>query len=95
MLSIYLKCIDVWLVYIDMIIKYGSQKDVWDIFEWVIYLSLVFKRMKFFFKCYLDYEKQYGIEKDVQVVKVKVLEYVEVKSLVLEDQWQVGFVGYC
>lgn len=41
--------------------------------------------MKFFFKRYLDYEKQYGTEKDVQAVKAKALEYVEAKSSVLED----------
>lgn len=56
-----------------------------DIFERVIHLSLAPKRMKFFFKRYLDYEKQHGTEKDVQAVKAKALEYVEAKSSVLED----------
>ncbi|XP_051002694.1 protein RRP5 homolog [Acomys russatus] len=84
-LSTYPKRTDVWSVYIDMLIKHGSQKEVRDIFERVIHLSLAPKRMKFFFKRYLDYEKQYGTEKDVQAVKVKALEYVEAKSSVLED----------
>ncbi|KAM4852440.1 protein RRP5 homolog [Thomomys bottae] len=85
MLSTYPKRTDVWSVYIDMVIKHGSQKEVRDIFERVIHLSLAPKRMKFFFKRYLDYEKQYGTEKDVQAVKAKALEYVEAKSSVLED----------
>ncbi|XP_006880025.1 PREDICTED: protein RRP5 homolog [Elephantulus edwardii] len=84
-LSTYPKRTDVWSVYIDMIIKHGSQKEVRDIFERVIHLSLAPKRMKFFFKRYLDYEKQHGTEKDVQAVKAKALEYVEAKNSVLED----------
>uniref|UniRef100_A0A2K6G8A1 Protein RRP5 homolog n=1 Tax=Propithecus coquereli TaxID=379532 RepID=A0A2K6G8A1_PROCO len=84
-LSTYPKRTDVWSVYIDMTIKHGSQKEVRDIFERVIHLSLVPKRMKFFFKRYLDYEKQHGTEKDVQAVKAKALEYVEAKSSVLEE----------
>lgn len=85
MLSTYPKRTDVWSVYIDMTIKHGSQKEVRDIFERVIHLTLAPKRMKFFFKRYLDYEKQHGTEQDVQAVKVKALEYVEAKSSVLED----------
>ncbi|XP_076982024.1 protein RRP5 homolog isoform X2 [Tamandua tetradactyla] len=84
-LSTYPKRTDVWSIYIDMTIKHGSQKEVRDIFERVIHLSLAPKRMKFFFKRYLDYEKQHGTEKDMQTVKAKALEYVESKSSVLED----------
>ncbi|KAM7072820.1 protein RRP5 homolog isoform 1-T1 [Molossus nigricans] len=84
-LSTYPKRTDVWSVYIDMTIKHGSQKEVRDIFERVIHLSLAPKRMKFFFKRYLDYEKQHGTEKDVQAVKAKALDYVEAKSSVLEE----------
>lgn len=84
-LSTYPKRTDIWSVYIDMTIKHGSQKEVRDIFERVIHLSLAPKRMKFFFKRYLDYEKQHGTEKDVQAVKAKALEYVEAKSSVLDD----------
>ncbi|XP_054974742.1 protein RRP5 homolog isoform X2 [Sorex araneus] len=84
-LSTYPKRTDVWSVYIDMTIKHGSQKDVRDIFERVIHLSLAPKRMKFFFKRYLDYEKQHGTETAVQAVKAKALEYVEARSAVPED----------
>ncbi|XP_008062393.1 protein RRP5 homolog, partial [Carlito syrichta] len=84
-LNTYPKRTDVWSVYIDMAIKHGSQKDVRDLFERVIHLSLAPKRMKFFFKRYLDYVKQHGTERDVQAVKAKALEYVEARSAMLED----------
>lgn len=53
-----------------------------DIFERVIHLSLAAKRIKFFFKRYLEYEKKHGNEKTVQAVKEKALQYVEAKSSV-------------
>lgn len=65
--------------------KRGPALPHRDIFERVIHLSLAPKRMKFFFKRYLDYEKQHGTEKDVQAVKAKALDYVEAKSSVPED----------
>ncbi|XP_061492087.1 protein RRP5 homolog isoform X2 [Rhineura floridana] len=79
-LSTYPKRSDIWSVYIDMMIKHGSQKEVRDIFERVIHLSLAAKKMKFFFKRYLEYEKKYGTEETVQAVKAAALEYVESKS---------------
>nr|XP_008104790.1 PREDICTED: protein RRP5 homolog isoform X2 [Anolis carolinensis] len=79
-LSTYPKRTDIWSVYIDMIIKHGSQKEVRDIFERVIHLSLAAKKMKFFFKRYLEYEKKYGTAETVQVVKAAALEYVESKG---------------
>lgn len=65
--------------------KCGPALPHRDIFERVIHLSLAPKRMKFFFKRYLYYEKHHGTEKDVQAVKAKALDYVEAKSSVLED----------
>ncbi|XP_074089895.1 protein RRP5 homolog [Macrotis lagotis] len=85
-LSSYPKRTDVWSIYIDMIIKYGSQKEVRDIFERVVHLSLAPKRMKFFFKRYLDYEKQHGTAETVQAVKEKALSYVEAKSTLADSQ---------
>ncbi|XP_060624305.2 protein RRP5 homolog isoform X1 [Anolis sagrei] len=79
-LSTYPKRTDIWSVYIDMMIKHGSQKEVRDIFERVIHLSLAAKKMKFFFKRYLEYEKKYGTAETVQVVKAAALEYVESKG---------------
>lgn len=79
-LSSYPKRTDLWSVYIDMMVKHGSQKEVRDIFERVIHLSLAPKRIKFFFKRYLEYEKKYGNEKTVQAVKEEALKYVESKG---------------
>ncbi|XP_020823426.1 protein RRP5 homolog isoform X1 [Phascolarctos cinereus] len=84
-LSSYPKRTDVWSVYIDMVIKYGNQKEVRDIFERVVHLSLAPKRMKFFFKRYLDYEKQHGTAETVQAVKEKALSYVEAKSTLADN----------
>lgn len=56
-----------------------------EIFERVIHLSLTAKKMKFFFKRYLDYEKKYGTPETVQSVKAAALEYVESKSSLAES----------
>ncbi|XP_030058666.1 protein RRP5 homolog [Microcaecilia unicolor] len=84
-LSSYPKRTDLWSIYIDMMIKHGSQKEVRDIFERVIHLNLAAKRMKFFFKRYLEYEKKYGSPETAQAVKEKAIEYVESKSSLTES----------
>ena len=38
------------------------------------------KRIKFFFKRYLEYEKKNGTPESIQAVKEKALEYVENKA---------------
>ncbi|XP_051837292.1 protein RRP5 homolog isoform X1 [Antechinus flavipes] len=84
-LNSYPKRTDVWSIYIDMLIKFGSQKEVRDAFERVVHLSLSPKRMKFFFKRYLDYEKQHGTAETVQAVKEKALSYVEARSTLADS----------
>ncbi|XP_062436335.1 protein RRP5 homolog isoform X1 [Rhea pennata] len=84
-LSSYPKRTDIWSIYMDIMIKHGSQKEVRDIFERVIHLSLAPKRMKFFFKRYLDYEKKFGTTESVLAVKTAALEYVEAKSSLAES----------
>ncbi|XP_058043605.1 protein RRP5 homolog isoform X2 [Ahaetulla prasina] len=85
MLSTYPKRTDIWSVYIDIMIKHGSQKEVRDIFERVIHLNLTAKKMKFFFKRYLEYEKKYGTVETIQAVKAAALEYVESKNSLAES----------
>ncbi|XP_070608916.1 protein RRP5 homolog isoform X2 [Erythrolamprus reginae] len=85
MLSTYPKRTDIWSVYIDITIKHGSQKEVRDIFERVIHLNLTAKKMKFFFKRYLEYEKKYGTVETIQAVKAAALEYVESKNSLAES----------
>ncbi|OXB58266.1 hypothetical protein ASZ78_010460 [Callipepla squamata] len=79
-LNSYPKRTDIWSIYMDIMIKQGSQKEIRDIFERVIHLNLAPKKMKFFFKRYLDYEKKYGTAETVMAVKTAALEYVEAKS---------------
>ncbi|KAG9262427.1 hypothetical protein AMEX_G24199 [Astyanax mexicanus] len=79
-LSSYPKRTDLWSVFIDLMVKHGSQKEVRDLFDRVIHLSASVKKIKFFFKRYLDYEKQHGTPESIQAVKQKALEYVEAKG---------------
>ncbi|XP_067995560.1 protein RRP5 homolog [Melanerpes formicivorus] len=83
-LSSYPKRTDIWSIYMDIMIKHGSQKEIRDIFERVIHLSLAPKKMKFFFKRYLDYEKKFGTTESVLAVKRAALEYVETKSSLVD-----------
>uniref|UniRef100_A0A8C5RPM7 Programmed cell death 11 n=1 Tax=Laticauda laticaudata TaxID=8630 RepID=A0A8C5RPM7_LATLA len=85
MLSTYPKRTDIWSVYIDVLIKHGSQKEVRDIFERVIHLNLTAKKMKFFFKRYLEFEKKYGTMETIQAVKAAALEYVKSKNSLVES----------
>ncbi|XP_030636412.1 protein RRP5 homolog [Chanos chanos] len=79
-LTSYPKRTDLWSVFIDLMVKHGTQKEVRDLFDRVINLSVAVKRIKFFFKRYLEYEKKHGTPESVQTVKQKALEYVESKG---------------
>lgn len=79
-LTSYPKRTDLWSVFIDLMVKHGSQKDVRALFDRVIHLSLAVKKIKFFFKRYLEYERKSGTAESIQTVKEKALEYVEAKG---------------
>lgn len=79
-LSTYPKRTDLWSVFIDLMVKHGSQKEVRELFDRVIHLSVSVKKIKFFFKRYLEYEKKNGTPETIQAVKQKALEYVESKG---------------
>ncbi|XP_051723103.1 protein RRP5 homolog [Ctenopharyngodon idella] len=79
-LSTYPKRTDLWSVFIDLLVKHGSQKEVREIFDRVIHLSVSVKKIKFFFKRYLEYEKTNGTPETIQAVKQKAIEYVESKG---------------
>ena len=49
-------------------------------------MSLSAKKMKFFFKRYLDFEKKFGSESSVDSVKQKAVEYVESKAAMTTDE---------
>lgn len=51
-----------------------------SLFDRVIHLSLSVKKIKFFFKRYLEYEKKHGTPESIQAVKEKAMEFVEAKG---------------
>ncbi|CAH3151677.1 unnamed protein product, partial [Porites evermanni] len=79
-LTNYPKRSDLWSVYLDMMIKQGDAEPVRQIFERVIHINLSSKKMKLFFKRYLDFERKYGDAFSVENVKTKAMEYVESKA---------------
>jgi len=80
-LSSYPKRVDVWNVYVDLELKTlardGDVAAVRRLFDRIISLNLSSKKMKFFFKRYLKFEKEHGDEEHVDIVKQKAKEYVE------------------
>ncbi|KAL1281885.1 hypothetical protein QQF64_000688, partial [Cirrhinus molitorella] len=79
-LSTYPKRTDLWSMFIDLMVKHGSQTEVRALFDRAIHLSVSVQKIKFFFKRYLEYEKKNGTPESIQVVKKKALEYVESKG---------------
>ncbi|XP_070711893.1 protein RRP5 homolog isoform X2 [Pempheris klunzingeri] len=79
-LTSYPKRTDLWSVFIDLMVKHASQKEVRALFDRVIHLSVSVKKIKFFFKRYLEYEKKHGTPQSIQAVKEKAVEYVEAKG---------------
>nr|XP_058962333.1 protein RRP5 homolog [Pocillopora verrucosa] len=82
-LTNYPKRSDLWSVYLDMMIKQGDIEPVRQIFERVIHINLSSKKMKLFFKRYLDFERQYGDALSIENVKTKAVEYVESKAALI------------
>ncbi|XP_015771536.1 PREDICTED: protein RRP5 homolog [Acropora digitifera] len=79
-LTNYPKRSDLWSVYLDMMIKQGDSEPVRQIFERVIHVNMSSKKMKLFFKRYLDFERKHGDALSVEKVKTKAMEYVESKA---------------
>lgn len=85
-LSSYPKRIDLWSVYIDMLIKYQlkdaknndeSIEAIRNVLERAIALHLPAKKMQTVFRKYLNFEVKYGNESTVARVRQKAHEYVE------------------
>jgi hypothetical protein len=57
-----LQRLDLWSVYLDMEIRLGQEnaETVRHLFERAIHMKLSVKKMKFLFKRYLQFEKQFG-----------------------------------
>ena len=52
-----------------------------EVFERAIHLKISAKKMKFIFKRYLEFEKQYGGPASVELVKEKAKAYVESRTI--------------
>ncbi|CAG8443978.1 414_t:CDS:10, partial [Scutellospora calospora] len=61
MMSNYPKRVDLWSIYIDMEIKAGDFDIVRRLFKRITEMKFSSKNMKFFFKKWLAFEKEYGI----------------------------------
>jgi len=72
----YPKRLDLWSVYLDQEIKLADLPRCRSLFERVTYLTLPPKKMKFFFKRYLDFEKAHGTAATVAHVKQRAVEFV-------------------
>ncbi|KAL2897412.1 rRNA biogenesis protein RRP5 [Bienertia sinuspersici] len=72
---------DLWSVYLDQEIRLGDADLIRALFERATSLSLPAKKMKFFFKKYLNFEKSLGDENRVQYVIEKAKEYVEIAAV--------------
>ncbi|KAJ3136886.1 rRNA biogenesis protein rrp5 [Geranomyces variabilis] len=73
----YPKRVDLWSVYLDMEIRNGDVALTRRLFERVIGHHFSSKKMKFFFKKFLDFEKKHGTPDTVDAVKQKAVAYVE------------------
>ena len=76
-LANYPKRVDVWSVYLDMELKAAQPAATRRLFERVTTLRLSSKKMKFFFKRYLEYARSTGDDELVEHVKEKARAWVE------------------
>eukprot|EP00731_Ephydatia_muelleri_P020460 Em0013g187a len=81
LVSTYPKRVDLWSVYIDMMLKKGEIKRVREIFERAIHLKISAKKMRFIFKRYVEFEKAHGTGAHVESIREKARTYVESKAL--------------
>lgn len=72
--------VDVWSVFIDQEIKARSNVEaIRLLFQRATSLDLSSKKMKFFFKKYLKFERDHGDEESINKVKMMAKEYVQSK----------------
>ncbi|KAJ3367824.1 Protein RRP5 [Allomyces arbusculus] len=76
-LANYPKRVDLWSVYLDMEIKAREFDAARRLFDRIITLKFSAKKIKFFFKKYLEFEKKFGNEQRVAYVKQRAVQYVE------------------
>ena len=77
MLNSYPKRADLWSIYVDMEDKSGDAAAGRRLLERIVHLKWSSKKMKFFFKKWLGYEKDNGDEEHIEEVKRRAMAYVE------------------
>ncbi|KAI8806617.1 hypothetical protein BJ742DRAFT_679848, partial [Cladochytrium replicatum] len=75
-ISAYPKRVDIWNIYLDMEASYGDVDSTRRVFERVITIKTSSKKMKSFFKKYLEFEKRKGTPEGEQHVKEAAMAYV-------------------
>ncbi|KAG9416819.1 hypothetical protein AC1031_001209 [Aphanomyces cochlioides] len=80
MVASYPKKMDLWNVYLDREIKFGTQESTRLLFERALALPLSAKKMKALFKKYLSYEIDHGTDASVAHVQQLAAAYVESSS---------------
>lgn len=60
--STYPKRVDLWSVYLDKELQVGDVEVTRSLFERATSLNLSTKKMKYFFKRFLDFEREHGTE---------------------------------
>jgi len=73
-------------MYLDIEIKKGTKSSIRGLFERCISLGLKPKKMKFFFKRYLEFEVKEGNQEKIEYVKEKANEYVNSMMNKEEDE---------
>ncbi|KAH9261476.1 hypothetical protein BASA81_000132 [Batrachochytrium salamandrivorans] len=71
------KRVDFWNVYVDLQVKYQALDKARELFGRVLLLKLSAKKMKSFFKKWLELENEHGTEEQVELVKQRARDYVE------------------
>lgn len=80
MLSNYPKRTDLWSVFLDQELKCGDLDHIRQLFDQITSLSIQPKKMKPFFKRYLDFEKKFGTEETVEKVKESARAFVQSRT---------------
>eukprot|EP01029_Cantina_marsupialis_P032180 TRINITY_DN95_c2_g3_i1.p1 TRINITY_DN95_c2_g3~~TRINITY_DN95_c2_g3_i1.p1 ORF type:complete len:1447 (+),score=576.80 TRINITY_DN95_c2_g3_i1:517-4341(+) len=71
------KRVDLWNVYVDQEIKTRELDTIRQLFERLVNMKFSSKKMKHWFKRYLDFENQFGDESTQKHVKLLALAYVQ------------------
>nr|CAB3264721.1 protein RRP5 homolog [Phallusia mammillata] len=85
-LSAFPKRTDIWSIYIDTLVKAKRIDDARSAFSRVTALTMSSKKMKSFFKRFVDFETRYGTESAAALVRQRALDYINSEmSRVMDD----------